>query len=507
LKKTLADASVWWNSQYGYTLGSTTASNILSSQYEFLDDPTTTIRGNTRKDRGAKWELLEEALAEWALRFDAAHGVVSGDLLRLKATELWQKLPQYQGQACPTWSEGWLEGFKQRHNFHRRRKVGEANSVEITKDITTEMDRIREIRCLYSPKDTYNMDETGFHWKRLPHSGLTTSSEGKKLDKERITANLCCNEDGSDKVPLWFIGKAKNPRCFARNHISRPENIGVFWRWNAAAWMNHQIMLEWLRWFDKRAGRPVLLLMDNFSAHELAVKVIRDCREGPLKWTKIEWFPANTTSLFQPLDQGIIQNWKCYVRRELLAFLKVEFDAGRDFIKTHHVLNAIRWGIKAWEAVEPTTIAKCWAKGIKERDQWAESSEILQEIQSEANTLAREAGQIQEIINIRNFINPEDEAIVDSSEDLVDLVVAQYTIEEDKEEDHAKDQLVACQISISEAIIALETLKLYQEQKDELVDQELMTRLRKERRQLEAKRVNSTVQSTLQGWLGGGSRQ
>jgi hypothetical protein len=41
------------------------------------------------------------------------------------------------------------------------------------------------------------MDETGFLWERLPSSGLTTTSSGKKLDKTRITANLCCNEDGS----------------------------------------------------------------------------------------------------------------------------------------------------------------------------------------------------------------------------------------------------------------------------------------------------------------------
>ena len=68
-------------------------------------------------------------------------------------------------------------------------------------------------------------------------------------------------------------------------------------------------MAEWLRWFDKRAQKPVLLLMDNFSAHEAAVELLK---EQPLKWTRIEWFPANTTSVFQPLDQGIIQNCKAY---------------------------------------------------------------------------------------------------------------------------------------------------------------------------------------------------
>jgi hypothetical protein len=45
--------------------------------------------------------------------------------------------------------------------------------------------------------------------------------------------------------------------------------------------------------------------MDNFSAHELAVQLLQES-SLPLRWTQIEYFPANTTALFQPCDQGII---------------------------------------------------------------------------------------------------------------------------------------------------------------------------------------------------------
>ena len=124
---------------------------------------------------------------------------------------------------------------------------------------------------------------------------------GLKLDNSRITVNLCYNEDRSDKVPLWFISKARKPHCFTQNRISNPENLSIFWRWNSSAWMTHLIMIEWLKWFDQRAGRPVLLLMDNFSAYQLALELIEESSR-PLKWTQIEWFPANTTCLYQPLD-------------------------------------------------------------------------------------------------------------------------------------------------------------------------------------------------------------
>jgi hypothetical protein len=157
-------------------------------------------------------------------------------------------LTEYQGQPCPTWSEGWLGGFKTGHNFHRRRKVGEAASVEITAEITAQMEVIYAAKAGYLSKDIYNMDETGFCWQKLPNSGLTTSSAGKKLDKTRITVKLCCNEDGSDKAPLWFIGKSQNHAVLLE--MASQINLGIFWRWNSASWINHKIMIEWLRWFD-----------------------------------------------------------------------------------------------------------------------------------------------------------------------------------------------------------------------------------------------------------------
>jgi hypothetical protein len=341
--------------------------------------------------------------------------------------------------------------------------------------------------------------------ERLPNSGLTTSSTGKKLDKTRITANLCCNEDGSDKVPLWFIGNAQRPRCFIQNHIKKPENKGFFWRWNSTAWMTHSIMIEWLKWFDNRAGRPVLLLMDNFGAHELAVELLQES-DQPLRWTRIEWFPANTTALFQPCDQGIIQNWKCYVRKQFLEFLMHEFDSGRDYTKTHHVLRAIEWGIQAWDLVDPLTITKCWQKGFKEvveKDCWTESLELLQDIQVLASSVVRNSNnQIQELMDIRNFIHPQEERVVDSEVEISERIIAHYSLStQDQDEEGGVIQEEVKTISVSEAIIALNTLKLFQEQKDQLVDQDLMRQLRKELRGLETERMNSQKQTNLGSWI------
>lgn len=518
-KLTQANAIEWWNRSYGYPLSSSSVSEILSIRYQYLDvgeevAQLKSLQPSRKRERSAKWEVLEAALFEWEQRYQTVHGTVTGDLLRMKATELWGKLPQYSGLDCPTWSEGWLGKFKERHDIKRRKKTGESGDADLGEDSLEQMRKIRERVKEYSPEDIYNMDETGFHWKKLPDRGLTTlSGGGKKVDKTRITANLCCNSNGTDKLPIWFIGEAAKPRCFAAAKIKNLESLGSFWRHNATAWMENGIMKEWLRWFDNRAGRKVLLLMDNFSAHEMAVEYFGREEEGDenkferLRWTTVVWLPANSTSVFQPLDQGIIQNWKCYVKREFLRFLMAEFDAGRDIKKTHHVLRAVRWGIDAWEeGVTSTVIQNCWIRShvlIGERvgqkkekrkeSAWDDCEELLGGIRRDIAELQR-LGRIVEAMDSRSFINPVEEVIADEDHDIIDHIVARFGLEKEAESEEEVEEVQ--QVTASEAFTALQTLKLYKEQQEQ-VDQRFMKSLRAEERELQVKRTSAQRQTTL----------
>jgi hypothetical protein len=217
--------------------------------------------------------------------------------LRFKATELWQKLPEYQGQDCPTWSEGWLHGFKSRHKIKSRRLFGESGAAQLGEECERIMADIREAARGYDARDVYNMDETGFNWRTVPEISLgTTQHKGGKKDKARITAVMCCNAMGTDRVPIWYIGKAARPTCFRTARIERLDGLGAKWRSNPTAWIDHKIIIEWLRWFDSRVNRPVLLLIDNFLAHELGLRIIEEA-DG-LRFTTVKWLPPNATLIY-----------------------------------------------------------------------------------------------------------------------------------------------------------------------------------------------------------------
>jgi hypothetical protein len=84
-------------------------------------------------------------------------------LLKLKATELWQKLPEYAGLPVPKWLNGWLEGFKKRHSLKERRWHGEGASAQVDKESEGFMAEIREAGKEYGPDNTYNMDESSYY--------------------------------------------------------------------------------------------------------------------------------------------------------------------------------------------------------------------------------------------------------------------------------------------------------------------------------------------------------
>jgi len=67
--------------------------------------------------------------------------------------------------------------------------------------------------------------------------------------------------------------------------------------------MKSSIFEDWLTDLNKefiQSNRKILFFVDNCSAHP----------EIELSNIKLQFLPENTTSLIQPLDQGIIKSFK-----------------------------------------------------------------------------------------------------------------------------------------------------------------------------------------------------
>lgn len=451
------DLQQWVQQKFGLFISQSTVSNTLKRSAEYLSKEIT--NSNVKRHKSAKYPELEKVLYEWFIQYQEKVNM-TGEMIQTKAKEFLRKM---YGDANPefNFSSGWLERFKARYGIKSYRKFGESGSV-LMENIEETLPQIRAKLDQFHWRDIYNMDETGLFYRlQADHSLATKQLEGRKKDKERLTVAVCCNGDGSDKVPLWIIGKYANPRCFKNVNIN---NLNCHYRANKKAWMTGLLFQEFVRWFDDRMkGRKVLLIVDNCPAHPKVIEGLRN--------VEMFFLPPNTTSKIQPCDAGIIRTLKVYYRRRFYSSILEGYEMGAINPEKINVLDAINFLNAAWNIdVKATTVSNCFRHckirmdedmHLEEETGDDEGIQRLEEVIS--NLHYRNAMNVEQILNYPNeseafYESPTDEEIIQGVMDGGD-------------DDHNQDQDDSNsipQVSPKEAFFAVETLKNYllQNEKD-----------------------------------------
>ena len=329
--------------------------NELKSEFE-ANQPST----RKRRIRTTENDDVNKLTWEWFKDVVSRQLPVTGPMLQERAKLFAEqlKIDTFKG------SNGWLESFRKRHNISFSTRCGESADVPdgVVDDWKQKLPKIIED---YELRDTYNMDETGLFFRQTTNKTLFHSGEkcsgGKKV-KVRMTVMLCANVLG-EKEKALVIWKYKNPRCFKK----MPHNqLPVHYYANKNAWMTSGLFEDWVKKLDRKMQhqkRKILLFMDNASSHS----------HLNLKNIKLQFFPANTTSKLQPMDQGIIQATKLkyrklQLRKMIVAMEKDKTICASQLLKEVDVLQAIYWIKQAWDDVKAETIQKCFINcGFKEQ--------------------------------------------------------------------------------------------------------------------------------------------
>lgn len=318
------------------------------------------VNKNRKRKRCGKDEDVETALKEWFTCVREKDARVNGPLLKMKAEQLAQRMGKQDFVA----TDGWFRRWVARENIMYCKPVGEQGEADGVAANVWIRDEWPKIIADYSPSQIYNADETGLYYRALPEHTFVFKDKkvkGVKACKERVTV-LCCVSMSGQKRPLLVIGKSRNPRCF-----KGVKKLPTQYRANTNAWMTSSIFSEWLCDWDAELTENILLLVDNCTAHVM---------NPQLKHIKVVFLPANTTSILQPCDQGIIRTAKAYYRREMrLRIIQVideqltvdgaqsgEFRAN-EIAKKTSLLDALHLLVRAWNSVSTSTIENCFRKG------------------------------------------------------------------------------------------------------------------------------------------------
>jgi len=263
-------------------------------------------------------------------------------------------------------------------------------------------------------------------------------------------------------------------------------------------------MAEWLQSFyssiDSR--RSVLLLMDNFSAHISGVELA-----PPPPNIRIQWLPPNATSLYQPLDQGIISNLKHYYKKQWIKFMIEQYEQLLDPHKIISLAFTVRWITTAWFSnLKNETIYRCFRK-VKIQPQ-QEPISLPAELLLNLTDLwieTQRAGNIQAAMSLENFLNPEGEdtppqeleAELDLDEVIQHHIGQLGDVEQDEEEDQGEIQPVP---SASAARAAVRLLLCFEERQETSTPSDIRYLERLER-SINVLIASNLTQSSLRSWI------
>jgi hypothetical protein len=231
------------------------------------------------------------------------------------------------------------------------------------------------------------------------------------------------------------------------------------------------IMEQWLLAFYQHIGsqRRVLLLMDNFSPHITALQLA-----SPPPNIMIQFSPANSTSFYQPLDQGIIQNLKHYYKKSWIQYMINCLDQGQDPDKTRNLFYTVQWITKSWRyEVQNSTIYNYFRK----------STVITPQIQSlptpEPPSLSplyqkltdKFHGDIQFTMALENFLNPADENLYQEPTEIPSILSDIMPVSDDDDDDD--DELPVIVPSSADALSAIQTATIFAYHQEEITAEEI----------------------------------
>lgn len=359
-------------------------------------------------------------------------------------------------------STGFIDRFKHRHGLSCKTISGESSAAPV--QIANQFkEQIPTIIQGPSAKDIYNLDELGLFFRLCPSKSLTYKGDtchGGKLSKERITVLLCCNMDGTHKLLPVVIGKSKRPRCFAN-----VKQLPVTYYANRKAWMNAEIWTGYVHWLDKifrKQNRQILLFIDNCLAHPKLPNLTN---------ITIHFLPPNTTSIVQPLDQGIIRAFKAHYRSILTHRLISDFDNQKKISVS--LKDACDYVAMSWSRISSNTIGNCFrhAGFIFDNTQLQDQEDTDTMLaESETPSLWNEfTHKLNQTLTFHEFLDFDDGLVVNetlSEKEIVEMVSThQNNMESDDEEEEVVN--IPPTPSLNDAIAALEVVQSFVQSKEE----------------------------------------
>lgn len=320
----------------------------------------------------AKFEM-ERVVFLWICHWNKRQtGFGYGEILD-KANSVWKQMCDSRSvlNAEKSLGRSWMTQFLKMYNQSRKKLKGEKGSADVEAAIAYKNDLLERVQGSDDPfvKDRlFNLDETALYTKlssSYTYSPIGIPTSGQKKYKDHITVLVGCNATGDCPLVPLILGKSKKPRDFGRSLLLHNT---VHYKYSKSGWMTSKIFLDYVQnefreevkayCQRKEISFQVELFIDNAPSHNLVKVAI-------IPGITVTMLPPNTTSLIQPMDQGIIWSFKSryldYVHTKLLSFLGANpLALPGEFWKTMKLRTVLRELLKSWVSITKDIRTHAW---------------------------------------------------------------------------------------------------------------------------------------------------
>ncbi|KAF1325809.1 Ars binding protein 1, partial [Globisporangium splendens] len=418
-KFTQTQLCYWAKDEFGLSgpLNQSTVSRILSEKdkYIALEGSNLTQKRKTYVEH----PQLEAALSHWLLVSSHNNQRLQGDLIKEKGRAFAQMLGI---ESKISFSNGWLTGFKKRHQTILSSVPGEGSastgvnaatgagsiSVPFTAAPGGGNDpnivdfgswNLQHILQNYNPRDIFNVDETGLFFDMPPEKVLRrgVGKGNTRPAKAKLLLLLAVNADGSERLDPLFIGTSRHPPIAAPQNVAATppkrkqqtqqqqqrsaEETGTTnpesqynYSYSDKTWMNAIVFQKWLNTLNsqmKIESRHILLLMDDAPSHITRglrltnVRIVKLPSSSNATPTPTGTVPTTNTTMMpatvqQPMDTGITMAFKRRYRKRQMVHALDRHEAGETDIYSVDEVQAMKWCRLAWADIPKSLIVRCW---------------------------------------------------------------------------------------------------------------------------------------------------
>ena len=154
------------------------------------------------------------------------------------------------------------------------------------------------------------------------------------------------------------------------------------------------------------------------------------------------------TSIIQPLDQGIIKNFKVKYREQFIRAAITNYDKNQSF--DPNLWDAMRWTHTAWNAIAQSTIVNCFkhAGFVQLNDDATEEEEAEEDsstdffpaLQPSLYAEATMRGMTGDGVTGMDFVDCDDQLLICSEEIGMEVATEEVVFSDDEEDESVPDE-------------------------------------------------------------------